>query len=337
MSNYINKPVKKNNSKEDKLPPVLKSVIEPFAQYFRRNNVIEICINKPQEIWIETYDGWEFHKDSKLTLNALTRFCEEIATAKGQEFGRKSPLLSTQIPVYGYRLQAVGSGVTEFSIALSIRVGASQTFPLESYLPSKESIKKGENKDLFEPVNDADFLRHIMRTGKNLLVSGGTNSGKTSLYNSLINEIPAGQRIVIIEDTQELVIPHANYVRLLISKSGTGVAPITYKDLINVTMRLRPDRILLGEIDVENAFPFLRLAASGHSGCMASLHANDADSALDTLVKNSKLAGVQADATEIRGYAHSALDLLVQVNKVTNTNREFDIQFYTDKKTLLEL
>lgn len=300
--------------------PVLKQMMQPLIPYFNLENIIELCVNKPGEIWIETYEGWTRRTDPNLTEKALYQFCEEIATAKGQKFSRYIPLLSTQIPGYGYRLQALGGSVTEHQIALSIRVGAMRLYPLDSYFQSGDDCDDTGTEKQINPelmTNDLLFLEHCMSVGRTILVSGGTGSGKTSFGNRLLTLVPMDQRMVVLEDTQEFSIPQPNHVRLLKSKTSSDIAGLTYRDLINATMRLRPDRIFMGEIDVENTFPFLRTINTGHSGCLSTIHANDAESAIDALVQNVKLSGFGgAGSDDVRQYVDQAIDVIVHVEKV---------------------
>ena len=316
----------KKQSILDSLPPVLRQSLAPLAGYFSKNNIIEVCVNRPGEIWIENYDGWQRVKDSGLTLSRLNSFCRDIATYKGQAFSKEVPLLATQIPGYGYRLQAVGGSVTEFDIALSIRVGASRKFSIESYFPEviPSSQDNLDDEDEWEKLldNEPELIKRMMHVGRAVLVSGGTNSGKTSFSNSLLQYIPDNQRIIIIEDTQETLVEHSNYVRLLKSKTSSDIAKITYKQLINATMRLRPDRIIMSEIDIENALPFLRLINTGHSGCMATIHANSPIDAIKALTQNIKLSGVGNTSTEdIEDYINQAIDMIIQIYKADNYTR----------------
>ena len=139
------------------------------------------------------------------------------------------------------------------------------------------------------------------------MVAGGTSSGKTTFLNSLIQAIPNETRLIVIEDTQELVVDQPNNVRILKSKTGTDVAGVTYPAIINACMRLRPDSLLLGEFDIENTLPFLRLLNTGHGGSMATIHANSASGALKALVKNATLS-ISGSPDAVVGYARDAFD-----------------------------
>lgn len=322
------------------LEPVLQQDLKPFEKYFKTKGLIELCINQPGEAWLETYEGWKFVKDPALSLKALSTMISNIATHKGQDFGRTVPMLSTQIPGYGYRLQALGPGITEHHIALSIRVGATRTFPIESYFGLYEKEQESEESRLIDQdllmSNDALFLQHIMKVGRNVLVSGGTGTGKTSGLNSLLNYVPKDERIVAIEDTQELLIPQPNNVRLIKSKTSTGIAKITYEDLINCTMRLRPDRIFMGEIDIDNAFPFLKLINTGHDGCVSTIHANNPDMALEALNTNIKMAGYGGgDVDTVKDYIGKTIDVVVQIDRVNRSTRRMHIECLKSREQLL--
>jgi len=143
-------------------------------------------------------------------------------------------------------------------------------------------------------------------------VSGGTSSGKTTFFNSLITHIPQETRIIAIEDTQELRIDQPNVVRIIKSKTGTDIAKVTYEDIINSCMRMRPDRLLLGELDIGNTAPFLRLLNTGHGGSMSTLHADGPNQALEALELNARLAGLEGPVDR---FARSGIDIIVHIKR----------------------
>lgn len=314
-----------------KLPPVLRNHIKPFIPYFERGDVVELCINKPGEIWLETNSGWECIKDDNFTLQALNKFASILATNKGQKFDHMTPILSTDIPIFGYRVQIAGSSLIDSGFSLSMRIAQARRFSLSSYTFVDEIDNQAEKDDALKAIeaekDDVLKIKKAVKQGCNILVVGGTSSGKTTLVNSLIQYIPNDQRIVCVEDTKELVIDQPNKVRFLKSKTGTDLASISYKDIINSTMRMRPDRILLGELDIENTLPFLRLLNTGHAGCLATLHADSAEQAIDAMVMNAQMAGIGGSRELIEEYSRKSLDLIIFVHRIDRGTYHLTVTF----------
>lgn len=302
---------------------LLERHLNPLEPFLKKTGVVEISINGPGGVWIETAKGWQYKEVKDLTLARLNYLAQSLATLSGQSFSDEVPLLATHLPVYGFRFQALGGALVDSGFAASIRCGAAKTFPLEGYFkhPPAEAIQQIDAPESVV-LNGADELYHAIKTNKNILVSGGTGTGKTTFINSVIKHIDIDTRIITIEDTKELNLPHKNCVRILKSKTGTDTAKITYKDIINACMRLRPDRLILGEIDIENTVPFLRLLNTGHSGCLSSVHAEDPEQAIDALVLNAELAGLKGN---IRQYALQSLDLIVHLRR--DAQRNFTAEF----------
>lgn len=296
--------------------------LKPLEPYLKKAGVVEISINGPGGLWLETSKGWQYKEEKDLTLANLNYLASALATISGQAFSDEVPLLATHMPLYGYRVQALGGALVDSGFAASIRCGAAKTFPLEGYFDNPPEIVSKESGPESGQFEGAEALYHAIKTNKNILVSGGTGTGKTTFINSVIKHIDLGTRIITIEDTKELNLPHQNSVRILKSKTGTDMAKITYKDIINACMRMRPDRLILGEIDIENTVPFLRLLNTGHSGCLSSVHAEDPEQAIDALVLNAELAGLKGN---IRQYALQSLDLIVHLRR--DSKRNFTAEF----------
>ena len=297
------------------------AILEP---YLKKRGLIELSINKPGEVWLETLSGWQVIKDSNLSLAALMSLAKLLATESGQDFDEKTPLLSLNLPEYDYRTQIAANYVVDSGFCLSIRASHIQNVQIEQY-GFYNNIEK-TNKKLNKINNNIKQLKDLVANKSNILISGGTSSGKTTFLNALIKKIDKKERIITIEDTKELIVCQKNNVRLIKSKTGTDAAKISYEDLINTSLRLRPDRILLGEIDIENTTRFLRILNTGHSGSLATIHANSPADAIDALVMNAKLSGFQGNDDTIKKYAINYLDAIIQIKKTANKKFTINIQ-----------
>jgi type IV secretion system protein VirB11 len=205
----------------------------------------------------------------------------------------------------------VSDRVNDHGYGLAIRVGAAVTFELSKWFNEEE----------------VQILLDALATKKNILVAGGTSSGKTTFLNSLLRLVDMDERIITIEDARELVITQKNHTAFLKAKSGTDIARISYIDLINSAMRMRPDRIILGELDIQNSLPFLRILNTGHGGSMATVHADGVDEALEAIALNVSLSGQgTTDSAATLAYVKKAIDIVVHLHRVDRTTYEAKLE-----------
>ncbi|MDE0723578.1 MAG: ATPase, T2SS/T4P/T4SS family, partial [Alphaproteobacteria bacterium] len=176
----------------------------------------------------------------------------------------------------GHRVQIVGGFNTITGFIMSIRIQRKETFTIDDFHMSEEDKKL---------VVDA-IVGH-----KTLLISGGTGTGKTSFMNAVLPYVQEEDRLITLEDVPELRISQPNWCPMIFSNNDTGVGNQDIKDLLNATLRLRPDRIILGEIRKENAFTFCSAINTGHEGSMATIHANNPATALDAVINRVLLNG----------------------------------------------
>ena len=144
-------------------------------------------------------------------------------------------------------------------------------------------------------------------------MSGGTSTGKTTFLNALLREIPPDERLILIEDTPELTVQHDNCVGLVSVRGDLGEARVTANDLVSASLRMRPDRIILGELRGPEAFSFLRAVNSGHPGSMTTIHADSAESAVEQLVMLVLEGGTRLGRADVRHYARQSIGLFVQL------------------------
>jgi type IV secretion system protein VirB11 len=288
--------------------------------------VTELCINRPCEAFIETHLGWRREALDFADLHWCRRFAKLIANASRQRLDEQAPLLSASLPS-GERVQIVMPPATVAqTVAITIRRPASQVWTLEELAErgifratrrASRSLDATETEllRLLEANEFARFMRLAVERRKNILVSGPTGSGKTTWTKALIREIPAHERLITIEDAQELVLDrHPNHVRLFYSKDDQGLARVTPKQLLECCLRMKPDRILLAELRSEEAFDYLRNVNSGHPGSITSVHAASAELAFEQLVLLVKQnrAGAELARRDIKSLLYMLVDVVVQ-------------------------
>lgn len=282
----------------------------------------ELIFNRPKEIFVDKGDSWEIIQDERLDYEFLSDFLSQLANKRRQRFNEKYPHLSCELPspYARYRVQAQHkSSLFNSEIAICIRIPSQQNFALESFILSDKVLEKGWT---YEKIRD------LIRDKKNVLISGGTGSGKTSFLNSLMGEISASERVVTIEDSQELNLDHIkNKTQMAVPKIENEI--YGYQDAINNAMRLRPDRLFLGEIDIRNTFTFLRVNNTGHAGNLSTLHANNPQDAIKAIITNVIIGGSlqNPDKNMLMELITTAIDYIVQIARVQKTRTITDILF----------
>jgi type IV secretion system protein VirB11 len=165
------------------------------------------------------------------------------------------------------------------------------------------------------------MLAAAVKGRKNILISGGTSTGKTTFLNALLREVPDEERLILIEDTPELQTRHENLVGLLAARSALGEAQVTANDLLSASLRMRPDRIILGELRGDEAYAFLRAVNTGHPGSMTTVHADSAERAVEQIVLLALQAGTQLNREDIRHYVRNTVDVFVQLERIAGRRR----------------
>lgn len=292
---------------------VLTKTMALLAPYLKRSDITEIVVNRPGEVGLERDDGtWEFIKDKAFTLTNIEHLGAALAADANQLFNTKTPIYAGRLPQYGHRIQLCMGNMVESGVAMAIRVSKGKDYPMEAFMSEPE----------------AKALQRMIRDGKTILICAGTGTGKTTLMNAMIQHIPMEERIITLEDTRELKIPHHNTVNFTNSKTGTDLAGLEFKDFINSMMRMNPSRILLGEIDTQNTLAFLNLANSGHSGSISTIHASSPAEAINRMSGNAQMAGARADKRDIEAYACEAIDVFVMITKTFQDGKKvFNAEF----------
>jgi type IV secretion system protein VirB11 len=288
--------------------------------------VMELCINRPMEAFLETREGWRREALPFADFEWCSRLAKLVANSTQQRIDATAPLLSASLPT-GERVQIVmPPATTAGCVAIAIRRPADQVWSIEEL--ARRGIFRGTRKageklddteaELLRLLSSTDyeaFMRLAVRSRKNILVSGPTGSGKTTWTKALIREIPGDERLVTIEDAKELVLDrHPNHVRLFYSKDDQGVARVTPKQLLESCLRMKPDRILLAELRAEEAFDYLRNVNSGHPGSITSVHATSAELAFEQLVLLVKQnpSGRELARNDIKSLLYLLIDVVIQ-------------------------
>ena len=299
-------------------PIWLETCLAPLLPYLARPNVTDLHVNQPGELWIEAL-GLPPQREAvpELTSALLQRLARQIAAITTQGVSREHPLLAASLPT-GERVQIALPPATRGHVALSLRKHLSDRRELEDYvLAGAQSMRKTAVAQAL-PTAEGDevaLLRQAVRERRNVLVSGGTSSGKTTFLNALIREIPADERLIAIEDTPELQIPHANAVGLIAVRGRLGEASVSAEDLLIAALRMRPDRIILGEVRGHEAMTFLRAINTGHPGSLSTIHADSPEGAIDQLVMLALQAGSRMRWEDIDRYVRRTIDVIVQLDR----------------------
>ncbi|MBL0687829.1 MAG: Flp pilus assembly complex ATPase component TadA [Sulfurospirillum sp.] len=280
---------------------VLNNLLKVFKPYLE-SGANEIAISNEKKVFIDRNGDWSLEINEALNTSFLTNFAIELANSRGVLFDKKHPTLSTSLPNTNYRVQILHSSIlNNQDIQINIRIPNNTVFGIESFALAKD-LKYGY-----------EDLKQFVRDRKNILINGGTGSGKTSLLNSLLKEVDIKERIVIIEDSPEIYIKNHNKTQILVNKNDDG--KFNYIDGINSAMRLSPQRLILGELDTRNTLPFLRLNNTGHKGNISTLHANSAKDTLGAITINASFH-YQISKDVLQEYIMQGVDYIIQISKI---------------------
>jgi len=304
----------------------LTHLLSPVLGWLEDRATEELAINRPGEVFVRQKGVF-----SKHPVDFSYDDLEDIAILAGalrkQDVGPNNPLCSTELP-NGERLQiclppAVPSGTVSltirrpsFSVSSLDKVGA--RYATAGWNKWNQRHERGHRTqasvlDEYDRGDLEDFLRACVQNRLTMLLCGATGSGKTTMGKTLISAIPLGERLITIEDTMELVIPHENHVRLLYAKSFTGKGGVTAEQLLQASLRMRPDRILLGEMRDDAAWAYLNEVVSGHPGSISTIHGATPAQAfkkLFSLIKGSPQGASLEDQTVLE-ILSSAIDVIV--------------------------
>ncbi|QQS98574.1 CpaF family protein [Peribacillus psychrosaccharolyticus] len=282
----------------------------PLEVLLRDESITEIMVNGPNEIFIERngkLENTDVHfKDNDHVRHIIDR----IIAPLGRRIDESSPMVDARLQD-GSRVNAVIPPISIDGPSISIRKFRKDPYSLDDLIN-------------FESLSDemASFLRMAVKAKTNILVSGGTGSGKTTLLNVLSDSIPEGERIVTIEDMAELRFSYNNLIRLEARPPNMeSKGEVTIRHLVKNALRMRPDRIIVGEVRGSEAIDMLQAMNTGHEGSLTTVHANTPKDALGRLEAMVIMSGLPLTVDVIRGYFVGALDLIVQTSRFTDGKR----------------
>lgn len=311
MSNNVNNPISPVTSGNTlRMDAAVTQMMEPIDAILENYpGATEFAMVRPGEAFIEQNGAWHRLELPQFSMKRCLEFANVVAIYANQDISERAPLLSATLPA-GQRIQfVVPPAVERGLISMCVRIPGTSVRSLESYVQDNVFDRFIWNKSGVEPSQHANtlskldqrleqlltqrdlmgFLIAAVRGKKNIAVVGDTGSGKTTLMKAVCQFIAEHERIITIEDVRELFLPkHPNASHLLYSKGSQGVAKVSPADLIGACMRLKPDRVLLAELRGSEAFDFLKLMTSGHSGSITSFHAESCELASQRYVFMSK-------------------------------------------------
>jgi len=277
--------------------------LRPIQHLILDPDISEIMVNGPERIFIEKAGYLQPVPDVKLTAASLMVAVKNIARRLGDDISEAKPILDSRLPD-GSRVAALIPPCSIHGVALTIRKFNSHKFKM---------------KDLIElgtiTAELSMQLEEYVAQRKNILICGGTGSGKTTLANIFTEFIPDHERIVLIEDTAEMQIQKENVLRFEARREQNGLPAVTIRDLLKATLRHRPDRIILGEIRGGEAFDLLQLLNTGHSGTLSTVHANSASQGISRFTTCVLQSGVEMPFRAIKTNIAESLNIIVQIDR----------------------
>jgi type IV secretion system protein VirB11 len=329
-------------------PSTLEIYLAPLQQFLEDSTITEIVINRPGEVLTEGREGWQTHQVAPITFDWCLDIAKLVANLASAKINEEMPMLSAQLPG-GERLQVVipptvpagtvsmtirrpstnvmsldaifASGAFENTRCVqSIRLDAEERAAIESDLPAADR----ELLEIFRKKDWRQFLARAILRRKNIIVSGRTGSGKTTLGNALASLISASERLITVEDVREMRLPHQNIVSMVYTKDALGVAKTTPKQIFEANLRMRPDRVLPAELRGDESFFFVQnVLNSGHPGTITTVHANSAKLVFKRLAMMIKTSDEGSGITlpDILEMLYALLDITVQMEPTESGQR----------------
>ena len=277
--------------------------LRPIAHLIRDPTITEVMVNGSGRVFVERQGQLQAVPDVTVREQNLRVAVRNLARVLGDDVSEERPLLDSRLPD-GSRVAAALPPVSLGGTTLTIRKFHSQHFSAQDLVAIGTLTPE-----------QLDILRRAIDARDNILISGGTGTGKTTLLNALAAFLPPDDRLVLIEDTAELQLEAANLVRFEARREQTGVPAVSIRDLLRATLRHRPDRILLGEVRGGEAFDLLQALNTGHSGTVSTIHANSAEQALTRFASCVLQSGIDLPYPAVRLGIAEGLQVLVHLDR----------------------
>lgn len=315
--------------------------LKPINAILSKKGIAEISINKPNEAWVEKFGEMYKVELPGYDLKYLKSLGRLIAQSTDQKISEEQPLLSATLPS-GYRVQVIFPPACENNtVVMSIRKKSDVVWSLDDY----EKMGAFEQTKIEKLTDDStiilskllkagmikQFLHKAILSKKNIIVSGGTSTGKTTFTNACLQAIPSIERLISVEDAREIDLSsHPNRVSLIASRGGQGRANVSTQDLIEACLRLRPDRIIVGELRGSEAFSFLRAINTGHPGSISTLHADTPEMAIQQMKLMVMQAGLGMPPDDVLNYIKNVVDIIVQLKRGEKGRRYISEIYFRD-------
>jgi pilus assembly protein CpaF len=282
---------------------VILPFLKPIEHLILDESISEVMVNGPDRVFIER-DGYiQQVPGIALGERSLTVAVKNIARRLGDDISESKPILDSRLPD-GSRVAAVIPPCSLSGVTLTIRKFNSRHFDIEDLIRSCTLDRRLANQ-----------LEDYLLQRRNLVISGGTGTGKTTLLTALGKFIPADERILLIEDTAEIQLAHENLVRFEARRAQNGTPAVSIRDLLKAALRHRPDRILVGEVRGGEAFDLLQLLNTGHSGTISTIHASSAKQGLSRFTSCVLQSGVDLPYRAIKTNIGDSLNVVVQIER----------------------
>jgi pilus assembly protein CpaF len=285
----------------------------------RNPNITDILVNGHKEVWIDQGQGLEKTKLTFLNEESVRSLAQRLALATGRRLDQSQPYVDAQLSKI-IRLHAVLSPVANPGTVISLRIHRPQIMSLSELVMNKTIT-----------TSQKDFLNEIIKEKKSFVICGGTGSGKTTLLNSLLSEVNRNQRIIIIEDSRELNPQHPHLVSLEGRPANIeGMGLITMKDLIKQSLRMRADRLIIGEVRGAEVIDWVSALNTGHSGSAGTIHANSIHEVIIRFESLGLMAGLSKEA--IHSQLRTALNHVIHIERQSDGQRQVKAigEFQTD-------
>ena len=285
------------------------SVWKLINELSTKKGISEIIINNVDNIYIER-DGELIRLNVNCTPDDIMGFCKDIAKFNKVNFNINHPIIDGILPD-GSRINVISQTYTNSAPAITIR----------KYLKTIQSFE--DSPGIFG-LSDRwkVFLQTLVQAKQNIIISGGTGNGKTTFMNLMLQEVSPTERVITIEDTRELQIKLPNVVRLVTKGTSSNIEePLTIRDLLKNTLRMRPDRIIIGECRGGEAFDLLQAMNTGHDGSMCTIHSNTPAECLSRLENLFLFAGFEIPIAAVRQQISTAIDFIIQLDRTRDGKR----------------